>query len=111
MRSHDCVRCEHEELTRPVWLLDRETGQTVPVGKGCAAHLLGGTGPEVFRRWREVQDAADQADRIARQQAAAAENAQWFAWLDTQAPEHVGNVFEQIQSLGGFAAAKARYAA
>lgn len=109
MRSHDCVRCEHEELTRPVWLLDRETSQTVPVGKGCAAHLLGGTGPEVYRRWREVQDAADQADRRARLAAAADDNARWFAWLDEQVPEHAGNVFNQIKSLGGFGAAKARY--
>lgn len=110
-----CDCCGREDLKKTIKLLNPE-GRVVWFGVGCAAKAIGGcvTVKEV-RRAREDQIARDQ--EIIRSEARAqeqAEDAKWQTFLDAKAPGHLAwdgrpDRFKQIEVLGGWKAARARY--
>jgi len=110
-----CDCCGRANLKSTVGL-SIDDGDPVYFGVVCAAKALRSRGLAVTTRMVRLATAG--ADAAARDIAAAerakvqkAERARWFAWLDVQAPSLRGDVFRQIESLGGFVKANAAYTA
>ncbi|MBU3684725.1 MAG: hypothetical protein FGM39_12075 [Phycisphaerales bacterium] len=110
-----CDCCGKKDLKSTVAIRNLETGEDLFFGVTCAARALKLQVAEV----RKGADAADRAEQeraeAARRAEAAAENARWIDFL-MRATGGVRDwsgkpcTFLMIQALGGFAAARTRYA-
>jgi hypothetical protein len=99
-----CGCCGREGLKKTIKLVAPD-GVAVWFGVGCAAKALG-VGIKVTRQARAEQiEAAEAAERAERKAISDAAAAAWFAFLTRAAGP--GEVWEQIQRLGGIAAARA----
>lgn len=102
--SCDC--CGRQDLKATV-VLEGPDGEVVRFGRDCAARVTA-TSPKAVAsavRTAERTAAEERARRAA--VAAAAADRQWQAWLDEHAGP--GERGEQIDRLGGFGAARARF--
>lgn len=106
-----CDCCGREGLKRTVKLIS-PAGRPVWYGTGCAARAMGCPTKTVTKARKAAHDAAYAAERKQKAAESRAREAAWQAFLDANAvgvAPGAGNRFEQIQSLGGYAAAKAMY--
>jgi len=104
-----CECCGRDNLKRTVALRDLDTGEVEFFGTTCAAHLLKMKATDLRSDARQVQRWKDEAARKARMEQARKDAAPWFRFLreSTDATE----VADQIRELGGFAAARSKFAA
>ena len=104
-----CSCCGRENLKKTVKMTD---GVAIAwMGTGCAAKAMG-VGIKVYTaQAKQVQDAADDAERRARDVERLAQDAKWQAYLDARAPQLRGERFRQIEALGGYAKANAAFVA
>lgn len=103
-----CQCCGREGLRRTVKMTD---GTAVMwMGVGCAAKGTGVSVREINAAERNVQTVADEADRKAADDAHRVTMVRWQTHLNARCPEHRGEVFLQIQALGGMARAREGFA-
>src|SRR5690606_28942982 len=105
-----CDCCGREGLKKTVKLVNPE-GRIVWFGVGCAAKAM--SCPEkLVRKAREAAiDAETTRERAERDREWRERDAQWQAFLDASGPEFVRNRLRQIEALGGYAKARARFLA
>jgi hypothetical protein len=101
-----CDCCGREDLKRTVKLINPE-GCVVWFGTGCAAVAMGLTKPAVRKAKKAVEDAAESAERAANDAARKVEDSRWQAFLDAQVGK--ADRFTQIEKLGGYAKARAKF--
>jgi hypothetical protein len=99
-----CDCCGRSNLKSTV-ALSIDEADPVYFGVACAAHALKRTAKEVRAESRKADDEKAAAVAAVKAAASRAEFARWTSHLDARAPSLRGNVFKQIESLGGFAAA------
>lgn len=104
-----CDCCGREDLKRTVKLIN-PGGAVVWYGCGCAARVMGLAPKTVRAAKKAAEEQADTAARLAREAEHRASDALWQAFLDSAAGP-VGDRFKQIEALGGYAAARVRFAA
>jgi len=100
-----CEHCGKRELKGTV-ALSIDDGEPVYFGATCAARALAMPVKVVRQETARADDAREAAARAERQARWSAQQARWFAYLDARAPEFRGNVFRQLEALGGYAAAR-----
>lgn len=101
----ECDCCGRTELKSTVALQPTDGGEPVYFGVTCAARALKCGVKEVKSELRAQEKRAD-AEKAAAARARSKEAcAQWFAFLNRAAGP--GEVFDQIQRLGGIKAARA----
>ena len=108
-----CDCCGRSDLKSTV-ALETEAGEVVHYGVVCAARALKMPAKEVKAAAKRADDARFEVEQAARRAAAEARAAEWLAFLERHAPgvKDFGgkqDVFEQIQMLGGFSAARALF--
>lgn len=103
-----CGCCGREELKKTVKVTDGVT--TMWMGTGCAAKACGVGVREFSRDLKTAQNAQDAAERAERDREHAAHMARWSAHLNARCPAFAGDIFRQVQSLGGFKAAREGFA-
>jgi hypothetical protein len=110
--SCDC--CGKKDLKSTVAIRNLETGEDLFFGVTCAARALNLQVAEVRRGSAAADRAESERQEAARRAAVEAENARWTAFL----VQSTGGIrdwsgklctFSMVQSLGGFAAARAMY--
>lgn len=112
--SCDC--CGKKNLKSTVAIRNLETGEDVFFGVTCAARALKLQVAEVRKGAADADRAEADRREAVRRAAAEAESARWTAFL-TRATGGINDwsgkpcTFLMVQSLGGFAAARAQYAA
>ena len=98
-----CECCGREYLKKTVKVTD---GVAVMwMGVGCAAKACGVGIREARKAHKVLEDARADAERVARAEAHRASMARWTAHLNARCPEHAGDIFRQIEALGGYDAA------
>ena len=105
--SCDC--CGRQNLKRTVALHNSVTGEDVFFGTTCAARALKWTTKEVRSAVKDADARRAAEERAAREAKRRAEDALWQSFLDANAvnvPPGHHNRFLQIESLGGYAAAR-----
>lgn len=103
-----CDCCGRTNLKRYVVMRDAD-GEYHRFGTGCAARLEGIPAAEVRREARNAEAAARAEAEAARRARASLELDRWVAWLNEHAGP--GEVPDQIERLGGYAAARAAFRA
>jgi hypothetical protein len=103
-----CDCCGKANLKSTV-AISIDEGEPVYFGVTCAARALKTGVSEVKRGTAAADREREEQARIARQAAEAAKSAPWFAFLAAHGTGD--NNFSRIESLGGYAAAKARFEA
>lgn len=101
-----CECCGKKDLKSTV-AISIDDGDAMYFGVTCAAHALRRDARHVRGESRKADRAREAAEAKARQDARDAIDAPWFAFLATNGTG--SDVFRQIQSLGGYAAARARF--
>jgi hypothetical protein len=104
-----CQCCGKEELKKTVKVISTDGTTVLWMGTGCAAKACGVGVKEFGRALKGEQDAEDTREREEADLARRAEMARWRAHLDARCPEHRGDIFRQLQALGGMKAARAGY--
>jgi hypothetical protein len=104
--SCDC--CGRKDLKSTVALVVGD-GDTVYFGVVCAARSLAMSAKDVKAAAKNADDDRTKAQRVADEERRRFEDKCWQDFLDTKAPALKGRRFEQIQALGGFAAARQGY--
>ncbi len=107
----ECDCCGRRNLKLTVALLFEGEVEPVFFGTSCAAKALRMPAKEVKAAAKAADDAKAASERAEREAVYKAEMARWVAWLDNNAPSLKGEIFRQIESLGGYAAANAAYRA
>lgn len=103
-----CECCGREYLKKTVKVTD---GAAVMwMGTGCAAKACGIGIREFGKTLKIAQDTQDAAEREARAQANREYTARWTAHLNARCPQLAGDIFRQIEALGGYDAAKVGFA-
>jgi hypothetical protein len=105
-----CDCCGRADLRKTIALAFDGAVDPVYYGVTCAAHALRRSVMEVRSSVKAADDAARAARREAEAVAWRAEDERWGAWLAANAPG-LGERLDQIEALGGFSAARARYTA
>jgi hypothetical protein len=100
-----CDCCGRSDLKRTVAL--EVNGATVYYGVVCAANALRINTKEVRAGAKKADDAKEEAARIAREHSWNEEQTRWAAFCRQRGTG--ADLFTQIQSLGGYAAARALY--
>lgn len=103
-----CDCCGKKNLKSTV-ALSIDEGDAVYFGVTCAARALKMAAKDVRANARKADDEKARAAREAAEAIRRAEDARWGAWLTAHSTET--DRFLQIQSLGGFKAARAAYEA
>lgn len=101
-----CDCCGRSDLKSTV-ALSFNDGEAVYFGVVCAARALGTDSRTVKSETRKADDARAKAEAAARQAAHEAVVAPWFAFLAANGSGN--NTFSQIESLGGYKAARELY--
>lgn len=104
-----CECCGRSNLKSTVALLMGDSTTPVYFGVSCAARALRTSSVEVRKGAREVERAHADALAYERHLAERAEDVRWQGFLDASAG--AGERIDQIARLGGFAVARALYAA
>lgn len=109
--TDDVTTCEHcgKSALKGTIALEID-GSVVYFGSTCASRALAGRGIEaspatIRRETKNADEARRDAENKAREAVAAAARDQWFAWLKAKTGK--SDVFCAIESLGGYAAARA----
>ena len=111
-----CACCGRDGLKKTVKLIN-PAGRAVWFGTGCAARAMGVKPLVVRDAARSAEMTAADIERRERATEERAEDMRWQAFLDEVAPSAAvswdgrPNRFEQIDRLGGYAAARAAYLA
>ena len=103
-----CDCCGRADLKSTV-ALSFNNAEPVYFGVVCAARALGWDSRYVKAETRKADDARIERENAARRAAHEAEVAPWFAFLAANGSGP--DTFRQIESLGGYAAARALYLA
>ena len=103
-----CECCGRDDLKRTV-AISFDGAAAVYYGTTCAARSLKTTAANVRASARRSMDAKTAAERAERDAAFRAEDARWQSFLDSRSPG--ADRFRQIESLGGYFAARAMYEA
>lgn len=105
-----CDCCGKQNLKSTV-AIETDAGETVFYGVVCAARALKVDAKIVRSESRKADDAKRAAEAAARKKAHDEHFARWSAFLDRRVPQFKGRVFEQWQTFGSMAAARAAFAA
>jgi hypothetical protein len=102
-----CECCGRENLKKTV-AISLDDADPMYFGTTCAARAVGWAAADMRRSIKRVEDEQKEKARLARNARIVAEQCAWFTWLDAHAP-NINSTFEQIQSLGGYQAARAAF--
>jgi hypothetical protein len=104
-----CECCGRKNLKKTV-AISIDDADPVYFGTSCAARAVKWTAADIRRAAKKADKAiADKAAAEARAKRQAADQV-WFAWLNANTPAKLrGEVFLQIESLGGYRAARDRF--
>lgn len=105
----ECDCCGRANLKVTVALMFEGAADVVFYGTTCAAKALRMPAKEVKAAAKAADDAKAAAERAVREAAWKAESDRWSAWLNSKVPSKRGEIFLQIEALGGYAAARAAY--
>jgi hypothetical protein len=103
-----CECCGRDDLKRTV-AISFDGAAAVYYGTTCAARSIKTTAADIRASARRAMDAKIAAERAERDAKFRAEDALWQSFLDSRSPGR--DRFSQIESLGGYAAARAAYEA
>lgn len=103
-----CECCGRDDLKRTV-AISFDGAAAVYYGTTCAARSIKTTAADIRASARRAMDAKIAAERAERDAKFRAEDALWQSFLDARSPGR--DRFSQIESLGGYAAARAAYEA
>ena len=103
-----CDCCGRKDLKKTV-ALQFEDAEPVYYGTTCAAHALKRPVKEFRKEVRSIDEENRAAGVRAGMNKMIDATRKWKAWLDIQVPELFGETFRQIESLGGYIAAKRLY--
>jgi hypothetical protein len=106
-----CDCCGRANLKSTVALENLETSEVVHFGVTCAARAVSWGVKKVKIAVRNADLAKAEAKAQAVRAAHQIQMARWTAFLDAQVPALKGDLFRQIQALGGHAVADALYKA
>jgi len=98
---HVCDCCGKKGL-KSVIGLETEHGEIVRYGVVCAARALKSTTKAVKSATKEADNAKAKVAREERDRASRARMARWTAHLNSRCPAYAGDVFRQIEALGGY---------
>lgn len=105
-----CGCCGREELKKTVKVVSMDGSTVLWMGTGCAAKACGMGVKEFGKSLKREQDAQDDSEIRARDAAAAARHLRWKAHLDAKCPQFAGDVFRQLEALGGMKIAREGFA-
>lgn len=103
-----CECCGRDDLKRTV-AISFDGAAAVYYGTTCAARSIKTTAADIRASARRAMDAKIAAERAERDAKFRAEDALWQSFLDARSPGR--DRFSQIESLGGYASARAAYEA
>lgn len=103
-----CECCGKQNLKSTV-ALSINDADPVYYGVTCAARALALDAKYIKAEARKADRAREDAEQAAKRAAFRAESERWFQWLSANGKG--ADVFTQIQSLGGYAAAHTMYEA